>query len=515
MRRCVVTLGSIALAVGLSPAPARAQATPEAKAAAIVEPAVVYIEQAWQAWVRVPGTSQLFFKGWVNDGQPFTWTTRCTGFIVNPTGYVVTAGHCVDPGEEGARGRALQFAAQWLINDGWAFPEDFGFLVNEGHLIWKVEGSEAGSPPDLSVFVQRGVAAGGLRTGEAFGARIIDYAPLSDGDVALLKIEEFDLPSLLLAPPGEIEIGTPVLSVGYPGSSDEVTDATYEPTFKDGQINSKKTREGGTLPVYEMSAALSGGMSGGPTVNLDGEVIGVNSFSIVGETEAFNFLTPSSLVTEMLARNGVANELGPVDQAYRAGVDAFFAGDYRTAIEKLDEALALNPKHQQAQELRVEAVKLRGEQPAPEAVETTEAAGGAAVGIIIGVVGAIVVLGGLGTALALRRRGGPPPPVAAPGAAREPVAVGASTSEAPVGFQPTTPPPTAAPERAGDLTGTGEPPGQAAAPAEPAAPGAPLAPVARTAGGSGAEGGRRFCSNCGSRVGPGSRFCESCGHPLG
>ena len=490
-----------------SPAPVTT-GTPEQKTAAIVSPAVVYIEQSWRAWVRVPKGSELvYFDGYVNDGYAFEWGTRCTGFVVNPSGYIFTAGHCVDKGEEGARGTALQFAVQWLADQGVIFPRDFQYWLDEAHLMWGVEGSEKGSDPDLEIFVQRGVAAGGLKAGEAFPARLVDYSAWSEGDGALLKVEASDLPTVLVAPSTGISIGTPVLSVGYPGSTDAVTDSSYEPTFKDGQINAEKTREGGLLPVYEISAAMSGGMSGGPTVNLNGEVVGVNSFGIVGETEAFNFITPGSIVTEMMAQNGVANELGSIDVAYRAGLDAYFQGDYRTAITKFDEVLALSPTHEQAQEMKIEATKLAQnqpattgatggtEQPAPQQEPADE--GGFPVVAVVGIVAAVVVIGGFVFMLSRRKGPGTPQPQA-----QQPLqVVGApppQSAEAArsIGFQPT--PPAASPQASA--------PPPAGPPAAPAAAAAPLS-------GEAAEH-PHFCPNCGHQLEPNARFCPSCGHKI-
>lgn len=493
MRRIVRSsaLGlAVALMLPLGGGAARAATgTPEERAAAVARPALVYIEMQWTAWVRVPDNSDLFYNGYVNGGQPFKWGTRCSGFIVDPAGYIVTAGHCVDEGELGARGTALEFAVQWLIDDGWARQRDFGFWLDEAHLSWGVEGRERGTPADRDVHVQRGVAAGGLKTGEAFPARVLEYESLNDGDVALLKIEQADLPSIQIAVDSEIAIGTDVLSIGYPGSSDEVTDPSYEPTFKDGQVNSKKTREGGLLPVYEMSAALSGGMSGGPTVDLDGSVIGVNSFSIVGETEAFNFITPSSLVSEMLARNGVENTLGPIDEAYRAGLDAYFNGDYQTAVESFDEVLALSPTHQQAQEFRVLAVKEAAK--APTSPEPAAASDGAfpVLPVAGGVLALLLVVGAL---FVVRRRSGgagaPPAPIApaAPvvpaqqAAPQEPVSQPSGVST--------------------QSTGNG-----AVASMQPA----PAAVMTTQ------QGGRHFCANCGQAIGDGVRFCPSCGQKIG
>lgn len=470
----------LALPLGGSPAGA-ATATPEEKAAAIVRPSVVYIEMEWSAWVRVPRNSDLFFDGYVNRGQAFNWGTRCSGFVVNPNGYIVTAGHCVDEGEHGARGMALEFAVQWLIDDGWARQRDFNFWLNEAHLSWGVEGEERGTPADLIVHVQRGVAAGGLKTGEAFPARVVEHSTIVDGDVALLKIEASDLPSIQIATDSDIAIGTNVLSVGYPGSSDAVTDASYEPTFKDGQINSKKTREGGLLPVYEMSAALSGGMSGGPTVDLSANVVGVNSFNIVGETEAFNFITPSSLVTEMLARNGVEAQLGPIDEAYRAGLTAYFSGDYQTAVDKFAEVLGLSPTHQQAQEFKVLATKEAANNPQP-AAEPSGSGGGFP---LVPVAAALVILVVLAGAFMVRSR-------RQPAVAAVPV-----VPQQPAGF-------------AGGAAQTQE------RPTQQSENGAAAAAAAQTTGLMVAteQGDAHFCSSCGHAVAGGVQFCSNCGHRI-
>jgi hypothetical protein len=302
-----------------------------------------------------------------------------------------------------------------------------------------------------------------------------------------------------------------VLSVGYPGSTDAVTDASYEPTFKDGQINAEKTREGGLLPVYEISAAMSGGMSGGPTVNLNGEVVGVNSFGITGETEAFNFITPASIVTEMLAQNGVTNELGPTDTAYRAGLDAYFQGDYQTAIDRFDEVLSLAPTHQQAQDWKVEASKALANQPETPTGATggqggeqpaADEGGGFPVVAVVGIVAAVVVIGAV-LFLLSRRKGGPgaqqspsPQPLQVVGA---PPPQGAEAARS-IGFQPTAP---VAP--------------QASAPPPTVVPGPPpqvaeTSPAAPSAGATAEH--PHFCPNCGFKLEADAHFCPSCGHKI-
>ena len=167
---------------------------------------------------------------------------------------------------------------------------------------------------------------------------------------------------LELAPEADVEVGTEVVSVGYPATVDYVADPTFDPSFKDGSVSSKKTIGDGLVEVYEISAAVSPGMSGGPTVDLSGKVIGVNSFGIKGEPRAFNFVTPAKELEQLMADKGVENELGEIDRTYREGLAAYYAGDREESLAKLDEVLGLAQEHEFAQEFRAQALRLPEEE---------------------------------------------------------------------------------------------------------------------------------------------------------
>ena len=496
-----VICSSVLLAVfALLLLPARVGAqpvsTPAEQAAGVVQPATVYIETSWAAWVNDHDGD------WLNDGQPYEWTVGCSGFVVNPSGYIVTAGHCVDDSlDYGARWDAILFGVDEWIDRGWATSDEADDLLEVAYGNWLVEGEGAGTPPERTVFVAHGRAVSGLATGTAWSARVVEVMSLSHGDVALLKVEESDLPTIQIDSDVTLAIGTPVLSVGYPASSELVTDQSLEPTFKDGTISSRRTRGDGLLPVYEVSAALTGGMSGGPAVNHAGDVIGVNSFSVEGETQQFNFLTPASLVSEMLTRNGVSNEPGPIDGLYRDALDAYFAGNYTDAIAGFDEVLDRVPSHQQAQDYRSQAARLRAEEPPPveeeevaaepaEVAAVADAAGEGLPWLLIGsiVVGVLVVAAAAGLLVVRRRsRETVPAAQAAPAAPLQPpVAEAAWTPPGwhePTVSEPTIPEPTIS---------------------EPT-----VAPTPTAAGSPAA-----FCSVCGTRNLDQASFCTSCGQPL-
>lgn len=513
----VVTAVLVIIALVLAtPLVANAQApseiTPEERASAITRPAMVYIETDWSAYV------QDHEGDWLNGGEPYQWTSRCSGFVVNPSGYIATAGHCVDDGlDYGARFDAVSMGVDEWIANGWATEAERETLLEIGYATWQVEGEGADSPPDRQVYVAHGKATSGLATGESLPARVVDVKPVNDGDVALLRVEATDMPMVELADDAAVSIGEPVLSIGYPASSDAVTDATLEPTYKDGKISSKNTREGGLLPVYEISAAVSQGMSGGPTVNHDGMVVGVNSFSSAGESQQFNFLSPASLVSEMLSRNGVSNKLGPVDVRYRDGLELYFAGEYRAAMEAFDQVLARVPSHQQAQEFRTKAAPLaEAEGPAIPLWATLSA------GVVL-----VLLLAG-GTLLIIRSKRskrGPEAPADAdvddhapqsqpePAGTAEPQLAPTAVIAAPVSAsngQPMQP----AAESLSSAEASIPRAEQAAVPVQaPVVAASPLgfAPPVEMAGEGVAA---PFCSGCGTPSAIGARFCSGCGRTL-
>ncbi|MGQ0574305.1 MAG: trypsin-like peptidase domain-containing protein [Pseudonocardia sp.] len=407
--RRAVTLAAVLLTsalVGAAPAlaaPAAAsappgsppQVTPTERAAATARPAVVYLEQTFTGYVA-DETGTYF-----NSGSPYEFTASCTGFGVNPDGYVATAGHCVDiESEHGVRSLFISTVAAEVAQ---VVPDvTVAELVEFGQANWTVEGAQKDSPIDLSL----SVAAGGPG-GTGVPARVVDVRSLTEGDVALLKIETADLPSIELATDAAVAVGTPVLSIGYPASAGAVADAGAEPSTKDGQVSSKQTV--GSLPVYETSAALTEGMSGGPSIGLDGRLLGVNSFSPVGESQAFNFIAPAAGLAELMARNGVVNELGPNDLTYRQALADHYAGRYTLAIGALDRLLAVAPAHEQAEALRTAAAKAReryGDAPEPTVIRIGP-------GWLLGAAGVVVAGGVLLVALAVRRRPARGPAVAA------------------------------------------------------------------------------------------------------
>jgi serine protease Do len=91
-------------------------------------------------------------------------------------------------------------------------------------------------------------------------------------DVAIIKIDGHNLPSVKLGNSKTLEVGDWVLAVGNPFG--------FAQTVTAGIVSAKGRSDMGILPYEDFiqtDAAINKGNSGGPLVNIEGEVIGLNT----------------------------------------------------------------------------------------------------------------------------------------------------------------------------------------------------------------------------------------------
>jgi len=105
-------------------------------------------------------------------------------------------------------------------------------------------------------------------------------------DVALLKIDGNNLPRLVIGDSDKIRAGEWVLAIGSPFG--------LENTVTAGIISAKARDTGDYLPLIQTDVAVNPGNSGGPLINLKGEVIGINSqiYSRSGGFMGISFAVP-------------------------------------------------------------------------------------------------------------------------------------------------------------------------------------------------------------------------------
>ena len=118
-----------------------------------------------------------------------------------------------------------------------------------------------------------------------------------DHDLAIIKVDTLNAPPLLLGDSDTVQQGQTIYAIGNPRG--------LEGTFSSGEISS--IRERGTArirdKVFQFTAAISRGSSGGAVVNRWGEVIGVVTETI-DDGQNLNFAIPINTLKTLLAQVG-------------------------------------------------------------------------------------------------------------------------------------------------------------------------------------------------------------------
>jgi serine protease Do len=271
-----------------------------------VKDSLIYIQIEWDGWVDVPAQ-------YMNNNQA-TWSQEmktyftCSGAVVDPAGYIVTAGHCVDPANPAIkRGiyEALFTSGMFGQPSNADVNKDVNIAVDEE---WPIEGKDFGTPMQRTVQVIQPEGVDDRQITQWTTVQVTDFQPMNNGDNALLKVSGLKplraLPVASVSPP----TGASVSAIGFPGSvGDTIADPNRlpQPSFKTGTISGSRVDAQG-VQVTEISAPMSAGMSGGPTIDEKGEIVGLNDESPgEGETQPFNFITDAAELHAFLAKNNV------------------------------------------------------------------------------------------------------------------------------------------------------------------------------------------------------------------
>ena len=125
-----------------------------------------------------------------------------------------------------------------------------------------------------------------LEDGKEYKATVVGRDPKTD--LALIKIDAKNLPAAPFGDSEKLEVGEPVMAIGNPFGLD-ATVTTGIVSAKGRHIN-----EGPYDDFIQTDASINSGNSGGPLINLNGEVVGINTaiFSPTGGSVGIGFATP-------------------------------------------------------------------------------------------------------------------------------------------------------------------------------------------------------------------------------
>ncbi len=193
---------------------------------------------------------------------------------------------------DGNRGQQRQYQSRPQVGFGsGVIISTDGYIVTNNHVI---EGAD-----EINVR---------LNDNRDYIGRIIGTDPSTD--LALVKIEEKNLPTLVVGNSDNLKVGEWVLAVGNPFNLTSTVTA--------GIVSAKARSLGvynkGIESFIQTDAAINQGNSGGALVNVKGELIGINAVlsSPTGAYAGYGFAIPTSIMTKVIAD---LKEYGTVQRA--------------------------------------------------------------------------------------------------------------------------------------------------------------------------------------------------------
>ena len=190
----------------------------------------------------------------------------------------------------GGQQRQVQTPERVGFGSGVIISKD-GYIVTNNHVIEKAD-----------------IISVKLNDGREFQGRIIGTDPSTD--LALVKIEGDDFPTIPVGDSDKLKIGEWVLAVGNPFNMTSTVTA--------GIVSAKARSLGvynkGVESFIQTDAAINQGNSGGALVNARGELVGINSvlYSPTGSYSGYGFAIPTTIMTKVIAD---LKEYGAVQRA--------------------------------------------------------------------------------------------------------------------------------------------------------------------------------------------------------
>jgi len=334
-----------------------------------VKPAVVFILSQISGIVEIntkKGTKTFKDAGMVSTGS---------GFIINPNGYICTNGHVVQFYYE-KNDKQLERMFLMQIIQKHFIPK----LIQSG----KVENNPMAIKnaivrlysilkPKTVVKIKKDLRVF-LSNKKQFPAEVKDYSPPmgpypgkldipgfeyeseTGKDIAIIKIEAKDLPTVILGDSGSVQLGEVVYAAGYPGvilshamlqkSLENILDCTVTV----GHISGKKlTATGASL--IQTDTPIAHGNSGGPAFDAQGRVIGMSTLASIEKTQSgyqqiqgFNFLVPINTVKEFIARAGIKTDVESLfNKVWVQALEAYRKQECDAVMKYCDAVLKLMP----------------------------------------------------------------------------------------------------------------------------------------------------------------------------
>ncbi len=368
----------LALLFAATPASADEQPSNAQKAAIFAKSSVVRVLGYYEIGFKV-GTSVM--KEYVGG--------MGSGFFASADGFVVTNAHVIEDiklGEQVAKEKALQAVLPKIQR------------LYAAELARMTEDEKVQLIRDLlanaAVVVNNDIV---LPEGTKLKYDVVGYGKPGEGsDVGIIKVDAKDAPNLQIADSDRVQLQDKVLAIGYPGAADMQglldEKSQLEASINDGAVSAMKHTPSGE-PIIQITASITHGNSGGPTINEKGDVIGLSTFGSKGEVQGFNFIVAGATVKKFLKTAKANTEPSSTMKSWQKALEEMWAGDLDQSITDFEEVMTLFPTHSEAPRMIKQARQLKkegkGNKPKEKIDESADgksggtSGAGAAVAIII------------------------------------------------------------------------------------------------------------------------------------
>jgi len=192
---------------------------------------------------------------------------------------------------------------------GVIFRED-GYIVTNNHVVQDAD--------ELEIVYNR----------KTYPAELVGVDPSTD--LAVLKIDDTNLPAIRLGSSRDLQVGEWVIAVGNPFNLTSTVTAGIV-SAKGREINILRSK----FPIesfIQTDAAINPGNSGGALVNKEGELIGINTaiLSQTGSYAGYGFAVPIDIVRKIV---GDLIEYGEVQKAFFGGEVADYDSELAERLE--------------------------------------------------------------------------------------------------------------------------------------------------------------------------------------
>jgi serine protease Do len=326
----------VACAVGLACLAARpaaaAPASSQQQIALIAKPSVMRVWGAYAATYEVEG--HRFTESIGGSG---------TGFFITADGYIATNAHVVSVVRDGDA-RAKDALRRALFSE---LDHKFG-----QQLAKLTKAQLTGFIAGIKLLELKKLAYVVLPNGDHLDYEVSQIgAPGTGRDCAIIKVKTANAPVLPVGDSAKSQVEDHIVVLGYPGVADfeSLLDekSQLQASVTDGAISSLKRAASGEA-ILQISAPITHGNSGGPAIDQHGNVIGLATFGNQGEVQGFNFLVASATLMELVKDAKLELVPSSTSEAWRAGLEHYWADEYTAAIGKFEEVETAFPAHSEA-----------------------------------------------------------------------------------------------------------------------------------------------------------------------